>query len=128
MPKLLESRTQILTKLHDLIRKKLPVEQTKLVSAFADIYFENVALEALNERKINDLYGALLSHWQLISQRKSGETKIRVYNPNYEQHDWQSTHTIIEIATDDMPFLVDSLRIEINRQGFDIHFMIHLGA
>lgn len=128
MPKLLESRSQILCKLHELINKKLPVEEAKLVGQFADIYFENVPLEALNERRLTDLYGAMLLHWQLLHSRKAGETKIRVYNPTYEQYDWQSTHTIIEVATDDMPFLVDSLRIEIDRQGFGIHFMIHLGA
>ena len=32
---------------------------------------------------------------------------------------------MVEIVNDDMPFLVDSVRAEINRQGFSVHLMIH---
>src|SRR3712207_1964118 len=38
---------------------------------------------------------------------------------------WQTTHTVVEMVNDDMPFLVDSTRMEINRQGYGIHLMIH---
>jgi glutamate dehydrogenase len=48
-----------------------------------------------------------------------------VYNPQFEEHGWQSTHTVVEMINDDMPFLVDSTRTEINRQGYAIHLMIH---
>ena len=55
----------------------------------------------------------------------AGEIKLRVYNPKLEQHGWQSTHTVVEIVNDDMPFLVDSVGIEINRHGLNIHLVIH---
>ncbi|HEY5310537.1 MAG TPA: NAD-glutamate dehydrogenase, partial [Casimicrobiaceae bacterium] len=38
---------------------------------------------------------------------------------------WQSTHTIIEIVNDDMPFLVDSVTMEVNRHGLTLHLIIH---
>jgi len=41
---------------------------------------------------------------------------VRAYNPTREQHGWQSTHTVVEIVNDDMPFLVDSVAMELNRQ------------
>ena len=50
---------------------------------------------------------------------------MRVYNPRLEQHGWQSTHTVVEIVNDDMPFLVDSVSIELNRHGLGIHLIIH---
>src|SRR3990170_418095 len=62
---------------------------------------------------------------EFARQRRSGEWKIRVYNPHFEEHGWQSTHTVVEMVNDDMPFLVDSTRTEINRQGYAIHLMIH---
>ena len=43
---------------------------------------------------------------------------MRVYNPDFEQHGWQSPHTVVEIVTDDMPFLVDSVTMELSRQGY----------
>lgn len=127
-PATLDSREEIINKIIALINKKLPAKQAHLVSIFAQQYYSNVPLEDLQEHSLSDLYGALLSHWSIISQRQKGESAIRVYNPHFEHHGWQSTHTIIEVANDDMPFLVDSLQMEINRQGYKVHFMIHLGA
>ena len=61
------------------------------------------------------------------SARSGGRAsaKLRVYNPKLEQHGWQSTHTVVEIVNDDMPFLVDSVGMELNRHGLGIHLIIH---
>ena len=49
------------------------------------------------------------------SSARPGQAKVRVYNPQIEQHGWQSTHTVVEVVTDDMPFLVDSVSMALNR-------------
>lgn len=118
---------QILKKITAIIDQKLPAKQAKLLSEFVQQYYSNVAIEDLAKRSPEDLYGMVLSHWNLLYQRAPEEIKLRIYNPNYEQHGWQSTHTIIELATFDMPFLVDSLRMEINREGFHVYFINHMG-
>jgi NAD-specific glutamate dehydrogenase len=38
---------------------------------------------------------------------------------------WSSRHTVIEIVNDDMPFLVDSTTMEINRRGASLHLIVH---
>ena len=65
--------------------------------------------------------------WVTGLSRDSGarRAKVRVYNPQFDNRGWQSTHTVIEIVTDDMPFLVDSARMAINREGYAIHLMLH---
>ncbi len=70
---------------------------------------------------------AIVNFWSLIQQRLPNETKIRIYNPDYERHGWQTTHTVVEIITDDMPFLVDSLRMVINRLNVVSHLIMHMG-
>jgi glutamate dehydrogenase len=50
---------------------------------------------------------------------------VRVYNPNFQEHGWQSPHTIIEVVTTDRVFLVDSLSMGLNREGLTIHLTIH---
>ena len=54
-----------------------------------------------------------------------GHAKVRVFNPTRDEHGWQSTHTIVEIVNDDMPFLVDSVTMEVNRHGLTQHLIIH---
>ncbi|MFT6655305.1 MAG: glutamate dehydrogenase, partial [Marinomonas primoryensis] len=74
----------------------------------AHLYFQDSLTEDLVSESIENLYGTIICLWDFLQQRPTNQPKIRVYNPNYEEHSWQSTHTVIEILTDDMPFLVSS--------------------
>jgi glutamate dehydrogenase len=106
------------------ISGKLPADQAAAVEIFARQYFRQVDLEDMAERRVADLYGVVLSHWNFI-RKHAGGTRLRVYNPRLEEHGWESTHTVIEIVSDDMPFLVDSIGMEVNRQGLTLHLIIH---
>ena len=59
-----------------------------------------------------------------MGEFKSGAAKLRVYNPQIQKDGWESTHTVIEIVNDNMPFLVDSVTMEVNRQGLTLHLII----
>ncbi|WP_406672753.1 NAD-glutamate dehydrogenase [Natronospira sp.] len=88
-------------------------------------YFNAVAQEDLSDREPKDLAGAALAHRRFGRDRKPGEPAVRVYNPDSSRDGWESQHTVVEIITDDMPFLVDSLSMALNRQGFTIHLTVH---
>src|SRR5918995_1011690 len=81
--------------------------------------------ELARELDTLDLYGAALAHWNFARRRVPRTPGVRVYNPSFEQDGWQSPHTAIEIVTDDMPFLVDSVSMELSRQESGIHVNIH---
>jgi len=106
------------------IANKLPADQAALIEPFARRWFGQVAPEDLADRSVDDLYGAVVSHWQFVRKHRGG-TRLRVYNPKLEEHGWESTHTVVEIVNDDMPFLVDSITLEVNRQGLTLHLIIH---
>ena len=108
-----------------LVRAKAPAEQRGAIERFVIAYFQQVAPEDLLERRVDDLYGAALSHWNFARKREPGKAKLRVFNPTVEEHGWQSTHTVIEVVNDDMPFLVDSVTMEVNRHGLTLHQIIH---
>lgn len=118
-----EIRHEVIERLVDYVIQKIPQHEAPLVKQFIKQYYTDVSPEDLSARSLLDLYGAAISHWHYIFDRKPGECKVRVYNPNLEQHGWQSTHTVIEIVTDDMPFLDDSIAMELNRQDLNIHLM-----
>ena len=88
-------------------------------------YYRHVAAEDLLDRRAEDLVGAALSHRSLAMQRTPGQANVRVFTPSVEQEGWSTGHTVIEIVTDDMPFLVDSVSAEINGQGRAIHLVVH---
>ena len=118
-------KDELLDKVVARVREQITEDQAPQVEEFARQYYGWVDAEDLEDRPPIDAYGAALSHWNFAGRREPGERKIRVYNPHFEEHGWQSTHTVVEMVNDDMPFLVDSTRMEINRQGYAIHMILH---
>ncbi len=111
------------------VAKRAVADSPKTLAAhaaiFAHAYLSGVSNEDLLERGEANLGGAVASHWQLVRQRKPGETKVRAFNPSSREHGFESPHTVVEIVTDDMPFLVDSARMAVNELGLTSHLIIH---
>ena len=81
--------------------------------------------EDLAERGPRDIVGAATSMCLLAGQRDPGETLISVFTPTLREHGWTSRRTIVNIITDDAPFLVDSAAAAIARQGLTVHLLMH---
>src|SRR3990167_11539041 len=110
------------------IKSHASEKDVNLLKIFAEKYYSSSSVEDLKERSIEELYHILLSQWKLIYQRAPYEAKICIFNPDSKKDGWHSTHTIVQISHDDIPFLVDSTRMAINRYGYQIHFIIHFGG
>ena len=108
-----------------LVAERAPAAEREELLALASAYLTGVDAEDLRERDVLDLYGAVRSLWQFAATREPGVAKVRVFNPSVEEHGWQSTHTVVEIVNDDMPFLVDSMQMEMLRQRLTLHFIAH---
>ncbi len=109
------------------IQSEMNSAQGKVCEEFVKQFYATVAPDDLLGLEVDDLYGAAINFWSLIEKRAPNETKIRIYNPDFERHGWQTTHTVVEVISDDMPFLVDSMRIVINRMDLVSHLIIHMG-
>jgi glutamate dehydrogenase len=121
-----DPRTQdIIEKILSVVRERVAEEERGQVERFVRQYFGGTAVEDLAEGDPLNLYGLVLSHWNFARQREPGTPKLRVYNPRFDQHGWQSTHSIVEIVNDDMPFLIDSVRMAFNRRRLTTHLIIH---
>ena len=121
----IKEKETVIARVLSLMQERLAEGERAAAVRFAEQYYDRCAPEDVLSVPIDDLYGALLSHWHQAGRRQPGSPAIRVYNPNFEEHGWQSTHTVIEVVTDDMPFLVDSLSMNLVRQGIVIHFTLH---
>ncbi|MBL0206714.1 MAG: NAD-glutamate dehydrogenase [Propionivibrio sp.] len=120
-----DKKQDSLAKVLKLAGSRLPPQQKSEAQAFIRDYYEQMDAEDLFERSIEDLYGAAMAHLTYSRSFVGGRPKLRVYNPQLEEHGWTSPHSIVEVINDDMPFLVDSVTMEVNRQGFTLHLLIH---
>jgi glutamate dehydrogenase len=107
------------------VRERLGEGEAPQAEEFIRQYYRRVPAEDLAQLDPLDLYGAALAHLSFARRRVPSTASVRVYNPDFEQHGWQSAHTVVELVTDDMPFLVDSTTMELSGQDAGIHLLIH---
>ncbi|MEL0647026.1 NAD-glutamate dehydrogenase [Pseudoalteromonas agarivorans] len=115
----------ILDNVCKLIQKKVHADNVLLVEKFAKALYSNMSKEDLANRNDSDLYGAALSLWNSLEKNTTDDAVIRVFNPEVAKDGWQSSHTIVEIITKDMPFLVDSVRMAMTRENIASHLLLH---
>src|SRR6476620_10196421 len=95
------------------------------VEQFLQAYYRHVATEDLLARAPEDLLGAALAHRDLARSRPIGTAKVDVFNPELAEQGWTSGHTVVQVVTDDMPFLVDSVSAELQRTDRAVHLVVH---
>jgi glutamate dehydrogenase len=111
--------------LKECVRRRLPDELPPAYEEFVRQYYHWVPAPDLADRNPFDLCGAVVAHWKAARHRPRGEVTVNVYNPEQDRNGWQSPFTVIEIVGDDMPFIVDSVTMELSRQGYAIELLIH---
>ncbi|BBB25967.1 NAD-glutamate dehydrogenase [Amphritea japonica] len=116
-----ETRMALLASLTHQIKTRLTGKRARQVQAFADCFYATCTDEDIAHWRSEDLYGATLYAWEFLQEHNSEQPKVRVFNPDFEQHGWQSAHTIVQVLSDDLPFTMDSIRVELSRRHLGIH-------
>ena len=107
--------------LDEALAPRLEAAERAALGGLARALFAGVALDELAERRLADLAGCCLSAWQLLARFDPAQPQVRLFDPDYAHHGWQSPHSVLLVLHPDMPFLVDSLRIELRRRGLAVH-------
>ena len=114
----------------DALKSSLLAEASGLTDApslmnLVSVYYRYVPADEIIERHPADLLAAVVSHRELAADRVPGQLKLRVSTPSGKDSRWCGGHSVIEVVTDDMPFLVDSVTAELARHDLGIHLLIH---
>jgi glutamate dehydrogenase len=95
------------------------------VLGYLRLYYRHVAAEDLSSRDPADIWGPAMFHRQLGEDRPQGRAKVRAFTPTVDDQGWDSGHSVVQVVTDDMPFLVDSVTMELNRHQLSTHLIVH---
>ena len=118
-------RAELIDRVCECARWRLGDDAAAASAAFIRRYYAHVFTDDIDSQSADTLFGAAYAHWRLGERRSVGTTIVRVYNPRLDEHGWRSEHTIVEVVTDDMPFLVDSVTAELNRRDLTVHLVVH---
>lgn len=123
-----EDYAQLIERLTALVRDRFDKSQSRQTASVLDFsrqYYSAAPFHELQRKRVEDLYGMTISLWDFIRTWKGQMPQIRVFNPRYEDHGWQSTHTIVEVLAGDCPFLVDTVMMDVVQRGISIHSVVN---
>ena len=111
------------------------------VSTFMWHYFRHVDPADLEDREVTELLELVESHYRAALVREPGQDLVRVVGPGGTDVLDRDTDldgldagaatgglggaTVLQVVTDDLPFLVDSVTMEVLRQGWTIREVFH---
>ncbi len=101
--------------------EQLGLAEQQAFIRFAGYFFNHYPLDELQGKRLSDVFGSVYQCWQFLAVFDRHQPKIRLFNPSLAEDGWVSPHTVLAVLQRDMPFLVDSLRIELNRRSIPIY-------
>ncbi|MEU5690400.1 NAD-glutamate dehydrogenase [Actinosynnema sp. NPDC020468] len=89
------------------------------------LYYRHVPAEEVIDDDPVDLVGAVRANQQLAETRVPGRPLVRILNPTRAHDGWTCPATVVQVVTDDMPYLVDSVASELTRGGVQVQRVVH---
>ncbi|PPK69008.1 NAD-glutamate dehydrogenase [Actinokineospora auranticolor] len=107
----------------DLIERA--AQQAPDIADLIRLYFRYIPPEEVIGDEPVNLVGAVRSHAQLAEHRVKGRPAVRMLNPTTATDGWNSGGSVVQIVTDDMPYLVESVSAELVRRGVQVQRVVH---
>ena len=96
-----------------------------VLAAFLPAYYGELPEFDVDDRREDDLYAVALTHLAQGRVRSPGDTALAVLSPDRDRDGWHSDRSVVLLVTDDVPFLVDTVRIVLERHGVATHLLVH---
>jgi glutamate dehydrogenase len=107
------------------LKGRLPAARCKEAQAFAGQLLRRVGADELASRSAADWAALAQDLLEFVRVRKLGKASVRVFNPSRDEQGFESAHTLLQVITEDSPFLVDSVGMAIAAAEQSVHAVIH---
>ncbi len=114
---------QAIATLTEMARERRP-DQPLLVP-LVDRYYRELPDDDIDDRPLDEAYAAAVTHFELGWRRQPGEVVVSVRTPDIERDGWAPKGSVLMFVTDDVPFLVDTVRMVLDRHGLGIDLLVH---
>ncbi|HOU65521.1 MAG TPA: NAD-glutamate dehydrogenase, partial [Thermomonas sp.] len=93
--------------------------------AFATAFYQRMDAEEFAQHGAEGWAELAADMLEFVRARKRGKASIQLFNPSLKAEGWESPHTVVQVANDDMPFLVDSVTMALAEMGIGVHVLGH---
>ena len=116
---------ELLDAARKVAQKATPSEFEVDLGDYLNRFYEEVAPEDLAGKDPMDVVGPATHMLRLGATRPQGAAVVDVFTPTIAGNEWTCGHTVVQVITDDMPFLLDSVVAAINEEGRSLHLVAH---
>ncbi|WP_132999876.1 NAD-glutamate dehydrogenase [Luteimonas arsenica] len=107
------------------VRKRVGKAGGDDATAFAAAFYQRMGDDEVGLHEADGWAALAADFLAFIGKRKPGSASVRLFNPTRASHGWETQHTVLQIANDDMPFLVDSVTMALAELGVGVHVLGH---
>lgn len=108
-----------------ILKKSAPPSIVAHCNSAIELFFSCMSVEEIQLHDKHYWSGVIIDFTKAISKNPQGSSVVRVFNPVEKLHGYENHHTVIQIACQDMPFLVDSIALAFTKHGLDVDLMTH---
>ncbi|WP_140718713.1 NAD-glutamate dehydrogenase [Pseudomonas sp. Hp2] len=109
----------------EALRKRYPASRQAEALAFAADFYRRMQEDEYPHHSAEEWAALAADTLEFARARKAETASIRVFNPTRKANGWESPHTVLQIANDDMPFLVDTVSMTLAELGVGVHVLGH---
>jgi len=107
------------------IQDAAPADRREALAAFARAYTRRLAADELAATPDEQLLGMVRSAFEFADGRGNSPSAVRVFDPTAAADGYETPGSVLETATDDCPFLVDSVSEELTARGLAARQILH---
>jgi glutamate dehydrogenase len=100
-------------------------EQRAIMEPFIRMYLRRLPEIDLPDLTPDQLLAEICDLLEFISDRPNGENKIRVFRPQGDQCGYSTPGSVVQVLSDDKPFLVDSVSVAVSNVDADVVRHLH---
>ena len=110
--------------LERIIAERRPADSAAL-RAFARAYLKRLSADAAEEASPAALFSELSGLFDFAASRGEHPILVRAFTPTRAEHGYERAESVVETSTEDLPFLVDSVRGALHAAGLGIVRVLH---
>jgi glutamate dehydrogenase len=109
----------------DSLLEELGASRVGLLAEFVRAYVRRVPALLVGELGTRELAAQVAGVFAFMSERAPGDLAVKAYNPDLETHGWHTSGSVVEVAVEDAPFLVDTVTTEMHVHGLQVRAVVH---
>src|SRR5215204_4931247 len=108
----------------ELIAQRRPKDAAAL-KEFAAAYLRRLSVDAAETMVVDELFAEVAGVFDFAATRGDSPILVRAFNPTPAEQGYERSGSVLETTSEDLPFLVDSVREAIAAEGLTVQRALH---